>query len=130
MAGMPAFAALIIACLALSACEPSRPQSPAGAAGPAAPSAPAASPVAPPPAASKAFAAAGAIAGRIVFRGEVPEELREPIVPTPCGDGAGPEKLLVSRDGGVANAVVVVLVPSLPGATEPGSPAVTVDNRG
>jgi len=94
-----------------------------------------------PPAAAPADAAPtaaspiapGAIAGRILYRGQVPEELREPVVPTPCGDEAGPEKLLVSKDGGVANAVVVVLVsppPAGPTAVAPVPPAVTVDNRG
>src|SRR5688572_16188718 len=107
--------------LMMCACEP-------GGEAPPPPAAPQFRAGPPPPGATPA---PGVVEGRILFRGEVPADLREPIVPTPCGDEAGPEKLLVSREGGVENAVVVVEAPA-PAAPQPpgGLPAVTIDNRG
>ncbi|MGH9362276.1 MAG: carboxypeptidase regulatory-like domain-containing protein, partial [Thermoanaerobaculia bacterium] len=74
--------------------------------------------------------APGAVAGRVRFRGPVPEEHRGPIEVTPCGNEVGRETLVVSRTGGVKWAVVTIDPLGGTPAPSPRQPAALVlDNR-
>ena len=75
---------------------------------------------------------AGAVAGRVVFQGrEVPQpaRLRNTTDPEQCGEVQSLENVLVSTDGGIANAVISLQDVPLPADYTPPASILVLDNR-